>query len=417
MSYTHVTTPDQLTKFCDSLARAKAIAFDTEFVSEHSYRSQLCLVQVCTPEELAVIDPLACGDLTRFWETLAADGHETIVHAGREELGFSLTSINRCPANLVDVQIAAGLVGDEYPAGYSSLLSRELRVTMHKGETRTDWRRRPLSTQQLDYALDDVRYLIPLRDKLFERLIKQNRLAWLETEMQAFQTEVVASRSRERWRRVSGISGMSIRSLAVAREVWRWRESEAQRRDVPARQVLRDDLLVELARKRTADLKQIRAVRGLDRGDLQRFLPKIAEHVQTALDLPNDQLPHSERRDVPNQITVLGQFLSTALTSLCRSLKLAPALVGTASDVRDLIAFRLGFGDGEPPALAQGWRAEIVGTLIDDLLSGKLSIRITDPLSDHPLAFERAGAVDAHAPQSRWVSLPPGWDRPFLILS
>ena len=306
MSYTHITTPDQLAKFCDGLAQAKAIAFDTEFVSEHSYRSQLCLVQVCTPEELAVIDPLACGDLTRFWEALAAEGHETIVHAGREELGFSLTSINRCPANLVDVQIAAGLVGDEYPAGYSSLLNRELRVTMHKGETRTDWRRRPLSSQQLEYALDDVRYLIPLRDKLFERLMKQGRVAWLEAEMQAFQAEVIASRSRERWRRVSGISGMSIRSLAVAREVWRWREAEAQRRDVPARQVLRDDLLVELARKRTADVRQIRAVRGLDRGELQRFLPKIAEHIQTALDLPNDQLPHSERREVPNQITVLG---------------------------------------------------------------------------------------------------------------
>src|SRR5262245_53079665 len=111
MSYTHVTTPDQLAAFCEKLAAVDVIAFDTEFVSEHTYRSQLCLVQVCAPDLLAVIDPLACGSLKQFWEVLAAPGHQTVVHAGREELIFSLTSINRRPANLFDIQIAAGLVG------------------------------------------------------------------------------------------------------------------------------------------------------------------------------------------------------------------------------------------------------------------------------------------------------------------
>ena len=392
MSHTQVSTAAELAKYCSELESAEVIGFDTEFVSEHTYRSQLCLVQVCTPKGLAVIDPLSTGELTRFWEVLARPGHQTIVHAGREEIGFALNSVGKCPAELFDVQIAAGLVGGEYPAGYGSLLDRLLRVTAQKGETRTDWRKRPLSSQQIDYALDDVRYLIPLCDKLTERLAKLGRLPWLTSEMAAFQEEVIASRTRERWRRVSGLSGLSPRSLAVAREVWRWREAEAQRRDRPARLVLRDDLLVELARRRTAELRQIRALRGLERGELQRALPIIAEHIQVALDLPQSDLPRTERRDVPNQINVLGQFLSTALTSLCRSLDLAPALVGTASDVRDLIAFRLGFITGETPALAQGWRAEVVGSLIDDLLAGKLSIRIADPLSDHPLAFENANS-------------------------
>jgi ribonuclease D len=339
---------------------------------------------------LAVIDPLAAGKLDRFWDVLAQPNHQTIVHAGREELGFALQAVGRCPAMLFDVQIAAGFVADEFPSGYGSLLSRVLGVNAQKGETRTDWRRRPLSSQQLEYALDDVRYLIPLRDKLYERLAKTGRVAWFETEMKDFEQEVIASRTRERWRRISGISGLSQRSLAVARELWRWREAEAQLRDSPPRFVLRDDLLVELARRRTAEMRQIRAVRGLERGELQRLLPKISEHIQLALDLPQQELPQSERREVPQQITVLGQFLSTALTSLCRSLELAPALVGTASDVRDLVAFRLGFVNGQTPALAAGWRAQVVGSLIEDLLAGKLSIRITDPLSDHPLAFENA---------------------------
>jgi ribonuclease D len=389
MSYTLVTSAAQLQKLCDDLAAADAIAFDTEFVSEHTYRSQLCLVQVATSKHLAVIDPLATHDLTPFWEVLARPGHQTIVHAGREELGFSLSAVNCVPAGLIDVQIAAGLVSAEYPAGYGALLSRLLNVTAHKGETRTDWRRRPLSRQQLDYALDDVRYLIPLRDRLLQRLVKLNRVAWLDDEMNAFQEEVAASRTRERWRRVSGLSGLSTRSLAIARELWRWREAEAEHEDIPARRVLRDDLLVELARRRVADPRQIRAVRGMERSDLAAYLPEIAQRIKDALDLPAADLPKSERREVPNQINVLGQFLSTALTSLCRSLDLAGALVGTASDVRDLVAYRLGFINGEPPLLARGWRAQVIGTLIEDLLTGQLSIRISDPLSDHPLAFER----------------------------
>jgi ribonuclease D len=392
MSYTLVTSATQLQKLCDDLAAADMIAFDTEFVSEHTYRSQLCLVQVATSKQLAVVDPLAVHDLTPFWEVLARPGHETIVHAGREELGFSLSAVNCFPAGLIDVQIAAGLVSAEYPAGYGALLSRLLNVTAHKGETRTDWRRRPLSRQQLDYALDDVRYLIPLRDRLHLRLAKLNRLAWLDDEMNAFQEEVAASRMRERWRRVSGLSGLSTRSLAIARELWRWREAEAERKDIPARRVLRDDLLVELARRRVADPRQIRAVRGMERSDLAAYLPEVAQRIKDALDLPPGDLPKSERHEVPNQINVLGQFLSTALTSLCRSLDLAGALVGTASDVRDLVAYRLGFINGEPPILARGWRADVIGTLIEDLLAGKLSIRIADPLSDHPLAFERANA-------------------------
>jgi len=152
--------------------------------------------------------------------------------------------------------------------------------------------------------------------------------------------------------------------------------------------VLRDDLIVELAKRRSADVKQIRLVRGLERGDLQRLLPQIAEHIATALELSERELPQTERREVPQQINLLGQFLSSALTSICRTAQIAPSIVGTASDVRDLIAFRLGYGGQEPPALANGWRAEVVGQVIDDLLAGRLSIRIHDPESEEPLAFE-----------------------------
>ena len=230
----------------------------------------LCLIQVAAGGRLAVIDALAVADLRPFWETIAAEGHETIIHSGRGELEFCLQAIDRLPARLFDVQIAAGLVGIEYPAGFSTLIAKLLGESAQKHETRTDWRRRPLSDRQIQYALEDVHYLPPIRDALHAKLVELGRLAWMDEEMAAWQDVVRRSLSQERWRRVSGNTGLDARSLAIVEELWKWREGEAQRRDSPARRVLRDDLIVELAKRQTADIRRIHAVRGMERGDLHR---------------------------------------------------------------------------------------------------------------------------------------------------
>ena len=389
MSYTNIQTDSELAAFCARLPDARRIAFDTEFVSEHSYRPELCLVQVAADDHLALIDPMAIADMTPFWRALAEPGHETIVHAGRGELEFSLAAIGSPPAGLFDVQIAAGLAGLEYPASYGNLIGRLLGEKPNKGETRTDWRRRPLTQRQIDYALDDIRHLIPLRDALGRRLTDLDRADWLVEEMASWVEEVQRAVSNERWRRVSGNSGLSRRCLAVLRELWRWREAEAERRDCTARRVLRDDLLVELAKRQTADPKRIQAVRGMERGDLNRQLPKLAEAITRGLKIPENECPAAGRPDNGPQLSVLGQFLFAALGSLCRERQLAPGLVGSPNDVRDLIAFRTGRGDMDRvPRLERGWRAQVAGQIIDDLVAGRLAVRIVAPESDSPLAFE-----------------------------
>lgn len=391
MSHQTITTKGELEALCQRLADADRIGFDTEFVSEDSYRPQLCLIQIATPTELAVIDTIQLKDVRPFWKQLACGSQQTIVHAGREELNFSLTSVESRPARLFDTQIAAGFVTNEYPAGYAALISKILGHKPAKGETRTDWRRRPLSDAQIEYALEDVRYLMPLCDRLSEMLAAHGRTEWLEAEMSVWQDEVEAARTRQRWRRVSGVAGLSQRSQAVVRELWRWREQEAERRDMPPRRVLRDDLLVEIAKRKTADPQRIRAVRGMERSGLRKSIPELAECVHRALEAPEADFPRRVRRDLPPQLNLLGQFLTPALSSICRSAQLATSLVGTASDVRELIAYQLEFDvpdTSRPPALAVGWRAQVVGKLIDELLSGKKSIRIDDPNSDHPLAFD-----------------------------
>ena len=215
--------------------------------------------------------------------------------------------------------------------------------------------------------------------------------------MERWLAEVQDSRDRPRWRRVSGVGNLSPRSLAIVRELWMWRRAEAERKDLPPRRVLRDDLIVELAKRKCDDIERIQAVRGMHRGMKPQMLQELAACIRRGMEASLDDLEREPRESMPSQLNVLGQFLSPALASICRSANVATSLAGTATDVRDLIAYRLGFAGGEgddPPVLASGWRAELVGHLIDELISGKKSIRIEDPLSEHPLAFDPVGGED-----------------------
>jgi len=392
-SFDIVETDTQFHSLVDRLAAEPFIAFDTEFVSEHTYRSQLCLLQIAAPGVLAVVDTLAVRELDPFWRLLAEPGRTTIVHAGREEMGFILHAIQARPANLFDVQVAAGLVDHDYPAGYAAVVRRFLNEQASKGETRTDWRKRPLSAGQMAYAVDDVRHLERLWQKLSGRLDSLGRTAWMTAEMALWQDEVEESFTRKRWRRIAGLGNLSRRELAIARELWHWRDAVAEQRDMPPKRVLRDDLIVELCKRKSDDERQIAAVRGMQRSDLRHIMKGLSDAIQRGLACSEEELPGGERnRPPPPQLAMLGQFMATAVAGLCRQLKLAPALVGTASDMRDLLAWKLGYGDADrTPALARGWRAQVVGSLVDDLLEGRAALRIGDIRSAEPLVIERHG--------------------------
>jgi ribonuclease D len=166
---------------------------------------------------------------------------------------------------------------------------------------------------------------------------------------------------------------------------------------MPPRRVLRDDLLVELCKRKSADERQISAIRGMQRSDLRHILKGLSEAIARGLELPDEECPGGERhRTPPPQLAMLGQFLATAVAGMCRQMHLAPALVGTSSDMRDLLAFKLGYFDDErQPLLASGWRSEVVGGLVDDLLAGRAALRIGDVRAHDPLVIERWGGPDS----------------------
>ena len=385
--FDHVADQAGLVALCDKLSGAGRIGFDTEFVSEDTYRPDLCLIQVAAEGVLAVVDTRAVEDVSPFWQLLVEGDHETIVHAGREECRFMMQAVGQRPKRLIDLQIAAGLIGQEYPAAYSTLVSKFLQKTLPKGETRTDWRRRPLTSRQLEYAIQDVLYLEPIWLKIEHRLTELGRVAWMEDEITSWQDELDEFETQERWRKVKGSNGLPPKSLAIVRELWRWREREARQLDKPPRRILRDDLLVEIAKRQHADVNSIRAVRGMERRNLQRSLEEIAAAVETGLEASGEEMPSKPRRTTLPPFNVLGQFLTTVLGDICRSNDVAPMLVGTAQDVRDLIAYRLKL---LPDA------AELVEGLPEDRLisptepeSGLVTIRVDDPRDESPLRYER----------------------------
>ena len=387
-SYDYIKSESQMRELANRCRSAQSIYFDTEFVSEDTYFPDLCLIQVMADDYVALVDPHAVETTREFWQALVLGDHATIVHSGREEFHFCLREAGTKPKVWFDAQIAAGLCGMEFPAAYSKLLSREIGVTVSKGETRTDWRQRPLSPRQLEYALLDVIHLPALWESLHTKLAELDRLSWLDDEMRMWQRDQEASLQRERWRRVSGLSGMSQRVLAVVRELWQFREEEARQRNQPAKRLLRDDLLVELARCSTADADKVREIRGVKQSRLGGKIDAMTQAIARGLDTPASLLPRTERTNLPAQVNATAQFLATALSSLCRARQLAPALVGTVQDVRDLLVYwhePSAWPDSDLPILAQGWRAKIIGSTLHDLLHGKAVVRVHDPLSDEPL--------------------------------
>ena len=385
-----VTRATQLDKLCDILAISEVIAFDTEFVPEYSYHPQLCLLQVATDEVAAAVDPFNIPDLSPLWELLVDPEREVIMHAGAAELGFCLRATRRMPPLITDVQIAAGFVGEGYPISYKNLLQRFVDSAPAPQETRTDWRNRPLSEHQIKYALDDVIHLLPIRDALMEGLEERGRRVWFEDESDRLKQRILDQLAEPAWRRVSGAGALTGRELAVLIELAAWRDGRAEHLNKPIKQILRDDLLVELARRKPRTADAVRKLRGLGRLRDDRTLEGITQAVIQGLDTPSKDIPkHARRRTLPGEKMIL-KLLSAVMIHQAEANDIAPTLLGTTKDLQALLDWHeRGRPEKRRPRLATGWRGKLCGEQLADFLAGQTSLRL-DRQGDTPaLAFVR----------------------------
>ncbi len=317
-----INTQEQLQELCTSLEKSSILAFDTEFVAEDSYRPELCLVQVATDEVLAVIDPLDCGPLDAFWKLMLDPKRQIIVHSGREEILFCFRATGQLIPSLFDIQVAAGFLGLDYPASYANLVNRFTGKQLDKEETRSDWRKRPLSARQLRYAAQDVRDLPMIYRLLSSQLAELGRLDWLIEELSTRQTELATFEKQENWHRMSGIHSLNGTALPIARALWLWRDEQARERDIPPRRVLRDDLLVELARRGSSDVKRIANLRGMEHRHLRPLVDDLAEVIGGAKEGPVPKWPKRTRYGNSLPSGMVTQFLGAALSHICKTKRL-----------------------------------------------------------------------------------------------
>ncbi len=396
-----ITTPAQLGRLVEHLRASGRFALDTEFVSEDTFEPILCLLQLATRERLAVIDPLAVRDLGPLWDLVIDPSVEVVMHAAGEDLRICYLKTGKLPRRVFDVQMAAGLTGLNYPLSLVNLVSQVLGVSLSGSETRTDWRHRPLSAAQLNYALDDVRYLLALADHFATRLDQLGRNAFAVAEFEELIDSIAQRAAEDRWRRLPGVHHLSRRCLEMARRLADWREDEARRSNRPLRQILRDDLLVAIAKRQPTNRRGLEALRDFNRPALLNRSQEILEILEEARAVPEDRLPElAPRHEEPPGLSTITNLLSAALAQCCAQNQIAASIVSNVADLKELVYWYVaGRDQSRRPALLQGWRDGFCGQLLMDVLEGRYALRVVDPGSEFPVAVEPVAeeAIDRDA--------------------
>lgn len=363
---------------------AGRIALDTEFMGEGRYRTLLCLIQLAVPdgaggEQIEIVDPLE-GDLhgEPLARALADRGVEVVVHAGRQDIALLRRSLECEASNIFDTQVAAGFLGLPAQCSYETLLSETLGVRLAKSASFTRWDARPLSTEQLSYAREDVVHLLELAAELGRRLEAVGRLQWAREECE-FLEQVSDRRDLDVvFQKLPRVRGLSNASQGVARELVAWREQTAATRDRPVQSVLGDTPLVEIAKRKPSSLRKLEEIRGVGQGSLRRRGEEVLAAIERGLERADEPLPAGTRPALPQPDDAPLVALSEALVrTRAREAGLAYELLASRADLQAIVTGER-IGEQADVRTLRGWRRELVGEELLALLDGRVSIAVRD---------------------------------------
>jgi ribonuclease D len=367
-------------QIAEQARRAGRLAIDTEFMSERRYRAMLCLAQVAVPDgdgvRTEVLDPLAddAPDPAPLAAALADPAIEVIVHAGRQDVAILRRTWRTDVTNVFDTQVAAGFVGFGTQEGYKQLVRRVLDVSLPGGEAFTQWDRRPLTAEQLEYARGDAAHLLELGSELERRLDEVGRLEWAREECFA-----VAAASDERdpdeaYARLPRVDRLKAGQRAVARELAEWREDAAREADRPPSSIVPDHVLIELARRRPASRRELDAIRGLPEATRHRRHRELVQAIERGADRAPPPVPAAGPPPDPDDapLVALAQALvrhrSQASGVAAQLIATSPDLVRLVAEVRR---------DRSPDLrVLEGWRRELVGAELLELLAGRRTLGV-----------------------------------------
>lgn len=377
----YVTDQGALKSLCHTLRQSPRLALDTEFVGEDTFIPRLELIQVATATTAAVIDfpaVQASGSLDVFWELICDAKIEKIVHAGRQDLDLFAIHAGQIPKPFFDTQIAAAMVGYGAQVAYANLVQRLHGTKLAKAHTFTNWSARPLSDDQIAYALEDVEFLLSIHTHLQDRLSTLGRLEWVSEEFARLET-AVGEKSREpqeRYQRIRGWETLKPKGAAVLRELAAWREAEARRRNVPRGRVMRDEVLLQLARHPPKSANELRGFRGVHSSEVDRHGGQLLATITSALALPSSAWPEvpCERKPDPES-TGIVELLQAVLKARAAEEGIAPTMLATSADLQILVEAKQNRTALDVPILC-GWRRRLAGDLLLRVLDGAVTITV-----------------------------------------
>ena len=369
-----INSPEQLEQLVSSITNADWLALDTEFLREKTYRPELCLLQIATPELVACIDPLALESIDPILDVIYRTDITKVLHAAGQDLEIFYWLRGEVPVNLFDTQVAAPLLGHQEQIGYGNLVNEVLNISLSKSHSRADWTRRPLPSQQVQYAADDVIYLARMYPVMREKLQQLNRLQWLDSEWQNMTNpDLYEKPVEEIWKRLRGIDKLKGNRLAVAQQLAKWREVTAKEKNLPRSWLLKDDVLFDLAKQMPLETTELKHIRGLNDGMIRSHGNSIIDQIKASKDATPVHAEYTKRKVklTPNQDATLDVL--TAVTKLhARKLEINASILAPRKSLEDLIK------GNTDTAVMQGWRGQLIGPALQSVLAGDNSIKISD---------------------------------------
>lgn len=368
---TPITNTNDLIAFCEAIKSAPFITVDTEFMRETTYWPKLCLIQAASEDHAAIIDPLAADlDMKPFLDILADEKVLKVFHACRQDMEI-FVNLGVLPKPVFDTQVAAMAAGYGDQVAYDSLVRQKLKIDIDKGSRFTDWARRPLSEQQLKYALGDVTHLAKLYPKLRDRLARQGRLDWVAEEMIALTDPALyATDPNEAWRRLRPRK-TSAKYMAAFAQVAAWRERTAQERDMPRGRILKDEGVDEIATQLPTDSAAFDHLRSTSKGfGSSKFGLELADILRHVLKDPEAYAPKVEKSGPPAQVPAsVVELLKVLLRIRCEEEGVAPKLLATVADLE-----KIALDDKAKVPALEGWRRQVFGEDALRLKHGELAL-------------------------------------------
>ncbi|MGJ3649805.1 ribonuclease D [Sphingomonas sp. GlSt437] len=371
-----ITDSATLANLCHRLAKADFVCVDTEFMRENSYYPELCLIQIADKDEAAAIDPMAPGIDLAPLISLLVDNEDVlkVFHAGGQDIEIVYNLSGKTPHPLFDTQIAAMALGLGEQVGYSSLVESYLGISVDKGARFTDWSRRPLDARQIDYAIGDVTHLARIFPKMLDKLRKTGRGAWLDQEMERLADPAnYANDPDKAWQRVR-VPSRKPDVLGRLKALARWREIEAQGKDLPRGRIVKDETLADLAGhppRKQADLAKVRGLSAAwASNDIGGRLMAALEDAQplSAAEMP----PRDDRKPgLGKEGALVADLLKLLLKIRAREIDVAPKLLARSDELELLAA-----GQRTGLAMLEGWRFEQFGRDALDLVEGRLGFAV-----------------------------------------